>query len=318
MDSLNTSNWHSGSVYDSLHSGNVSAINATIAIWENYVQAMDNIANWMHRLEERSDTLVAVSSVDDILAAKETGKTGIIFGWQNASPIENNLGRLDLFHKLGVRIIQLTYNYRNLLGNGCWERIDDGLSNFGADAVREMNRLGILIDLSHVGDRTTLEAAELSDMPVAATHANARSFHQHVRNKTDDALRLIAEKDGVIGTTAWPPFLRNGYQSTLADFGDAIDDMVNRVGIDHVGIGTDYTQDQTKEWFDWILSEMGTKPSERRNEYPDTVTHPEGIETPDRLSNVADELIRRGYGNEDISKVLGGNWIRLFRRVWRD
>ena len=318
VDSLNTSNWDSPAVYESLHSGKVTAINATIAIWESYVEAMDNIAGWLRRLEERSATLAQVASVGDILDAKESGKTGVIFGWQNAGPIENNLDRLDVFHKLGVRIIQLTYNYRNLLGNGCLERTDDGLSNFGVDAVREMNRLGILIDLSHVGDRTTLEAAETSEMPVSATHANARSFHERERNKTDDALRLIAEKGGVIGATAWPPFLRNGYASTLADFGDAIDDLVERVGIDHVGIGTDYTQDQTKEWFDWILSHLGTKPSERRQEYPDTVTHPEGIETPDKLVNVADELLRRGYNREDTSKVLGGNWMRLFREVWKE
>ena len=316
VDGLNVSNWDSPAVYRSLHSGGVTAINATIAIFEKYHEAMDGISKWLRRFDEYGDAIKQVTTVEEIMKAKRSGKTGVIFGWQNAGPIENDLDRLALFHQLGVRIIQLTYNERNLLGNGCWERTDDGLSYFGMDAVREMNRLGILIDLSHVGDRTTLDAAELSEQPVACTHANARSFVNHVRNKTDDALRLVAEKGGVIGATPWPPFLPKGYESTLQDFADAVDDMVERVGIDHVGIGSDYTQDQPKEFFDLILSQQGTKPTARRKDYPDTVVHPEGIETPDRLSNVALELTARGYGDEDIAKVLGGNWLRLFKEVW--
>ena len=316
VDGLNVSNWGDPAVYKSLQGGEVTAINATTAVWENFTETMDHMAAWLRRFDERADTIVQATSVKDILSAKETGKTGVIVGWQNAGPIENDLDRLELFHRLGVRIIQITYNERNLLGNGCWERTDDGLSNFGVDAVREMDRLGILIDLSHVGDRTTLEAAELSANPVACTHANARSFYEHRRNKTDDALRLIAEKGGVIGATAWPMFLRKGWESSLSDYIDAIDDMVERVGIDHVGIGTDYTQGQTKEFFDWLISQQGTKPSPRRASYPEVPFHPEGLETPDKMPVVAVELEKRGYGEADIGKILGGNWMRLFQQVW--
>ena len=318
IDGLNVSNWESPSVYNSLHSGNVTAINATIAVWEHYTEAIDNISQWLKRFRERSDTVSPVNSVQDILDAKQNGKTGVIFGWQNATPIENDLDRLDLFYKLGVRIIQVTYNERNLLGNGCWERNDEGLSNFGIDAVKEMNRLGILIDLSHVGDQTTLDTIELSEHPVACTHANARSFVDNRRNKTDDALKLLADKGGVVGATAWPPFLRNGWESTLTDFGDAIEDMVERVGINHVGVGTDYTQDQSKEWFDVLMSQQGTKFLPRRLEYPEVPTHPEGLETPDKMSNIAAELTERGFTESDVSKILGGNWLRLLGQVWHD
>ena len=165
IDGLNVSNWQSPAVYESLHDGNVTAINATIAVWEHYTEAMDNITQWLRRFRERADTVSQVTTVQDILDAKATGRTGIIFGWQNATPIENDLDRLELFHRLGVRVIQVTYNERNLLGNGCWERNDEGLSNFGVDAVKEMNRLGILIDLSHVGDQTTMDTIELSETP---------------------------------------------------------------------------------------------------------------------------------------------------------
>ena len=318
IDGLNVSNWESSSVFDSLNKGKVTAINATIAVWEHYPEAMDNISKWLHRFRDRSETVTQVKSVKDIIEAKQNNKTGVIFGWQNATPIENDLDRLELFHELGVKIIQVTYNERNLLGNGCWENRDDGLSNFGRDAIREMNRLGILIDLSHVGDKTTIDSISLSDQPVACTHANARSFFDSRRNKTDDALKLIAEKGGVVGATAWPPFLRRGWESPIVDFGDAIEDMVERIGIDHVGIGTDYTQEQSSSWFDVLMSQQGTKFSERRLEYPDLPKHPKGIETPDKLSNITIELSKRGYNSQDISKILGGNWLRLLGEVWQD
>ncbi|MAF10989.1 peptidase M19 [Candidatus Poribacteria bacterium] len=316
IDGLNVSNWQSSAVYRSLHAGRVTAINATIAVWEDYRQTMDNVAAWLRRFQERQDTLMPVAAVQDIRRAKQDQKVGVILGWQNATPIENNLDRLAVFHALGVRVVQLTYNERNLLGNGCYERIDDGLSHFGRDAVREMNRLGILIDLSHVGDRTTLDAIERSEQPVAITHANARAFFDHVRNKTDEALQLLAERGGVIGANAFPHFLRRGFESTLADYGDAIEDLVERVGIDHVGIGTDYTQDQPKAFFDWLIAQQGTKFHVRPVAFPDPVIHPQGMETPDALSNVTAELLRRGYRPEDVAKIMGGNWLRLFQTVW--
>lgn len=316
IDALNVSNWSSPAVYQSLHAGGITAINATSAVWENYPQAMDNIAAWLHRFKEHDDILMPVKTSADILQAKQEGKVGIILGWQNASPIENHLSRLDLFHALGVRIIQITYNERNLLGNGCYERRDEGLTNFGIDAIKEMNRLGILIDLSHVGDRTTLEAIEHSEKPVAITHANARAFVNHVRNKTDEALSRLTEKGGVIGANAFPAFFENTFDATLSDYADAIDDLVQRVGINHVGIGTDYTQDQPKAFFDWIFSQQGTKYKERPIVYPDPLIHPQGMETPDKLPNLADELQRRGYTEAGTAKILGGNWLRLFRQVW--
>ena len=316
IDGLNVSNWNSPAVYRSLHAGAVTAINATIAVWEGYQETMDHIAAWLRRFDDYADTLVQARSVEDILRAKQEGKAGVILGWQNASPIGNDLDRLALFHTLGVKIVQITYNERNLLGNGCYERTDEGLSSFGVDAIKEMNRLGILVDLSHVGDRTTLDAIEVSEQPVACTHANARSFFNHVRNKTDDALKLLSERGGVVGANAFPPFLRRGFESTLEDYVDAIDDLVERVGIDHVGIGTDFTQDQPKEFFDWLFFQQGTKLQPRPVDYPDPLVHPRDIETPDKFSNLAAALLRRGYRPEDVSKVLGGNWLRLFRQVW--
>lgn len=319
VDGLNVSNWDSDAVFRSLTNGGVTAINATIATWEGFRETLDTIADWTQRFDRR-DEIVQVRSVEDIEAAKRDGRVGVILGFQNATPIENDLGRLEIFHRLGVRIIQVTFHERNLLGDGCYERAGGGLSNFGVDAVKEMNRLGILVDLSHVGVRTTLDAIEMSEKPVACTHANAKSYHDVPRNKTDEALKLIAEGGGVVGPTAITGFMRTGEESTLADYVDAIDYMVELIGVDHVGIGTDFTQDIPWSFWKYIGSQQGTK-------YPATFVDPEvyrhkqarypkGFETPDDLLKLAAALVDRGYEPDDVVKVLGGNWIRLFREVW--
>ncbi|MCY3684301.1 MAG: dipeptidase [Gemmatimonadetes bacterium] len=319
IDGLSISNWESDAVFRRLRAGNITAINATVATWENFVQTMAHLSAWMRRFRERDDIL-QVKETADIYAAKEQGKTGIILSFQNASPIENELDRLGLFLALGVRVIQLTYHETNLLGSGCWERTDGGLSNFGVDAVREMNRLGIVIDLSHVGPKTTMDAIEMSEQPVAITHANARSFCNHPRNKEEDALKLLAEKGGVVGATSYAHFLPKGFDSTVEDFVDAIDDMVERVGIDHVAIGTDSTHDQPLEFWHYIGSQQGTKfPSTFADgsvPYTELSFQPKGIDSPAEFPNLAEALVNRGYSAEDIPKLLGGNWMNLFERVW--
>ena len=321
VDGLNVSNWDSDAVYESLSAGGVTAINATVATWEGFRETVDHLARWDARLRERADTIAPIRTVDDILAAKRDGRTGIIFGFQNASPVENRLDRLAVFHRLGVRIVQVTYNERNLLGDGCYERVSGGLTHFGADAVAEMNRLGILIDLSHVGERTTLDVIDASERPVSVTHANAKPYYDVPRNKTAEAVRRLAERGGVVGATCIITFLKTGEDSKLPDYVDAIDDMVQRIGIDHVGIGTDFTQDQTNSFWRYIGSQQGSKypawhidPNVRNDR---RLLYPMGLETPDKLPALADALSGRGYGWEDVEKVLGGNWMRLFREVWQ-
>ena len=270
-------------------------------------------------LRER-DGILQVRQAADIHAAKRLGRTGIILSFQNTSPIENELDRFGLFLALGVRVMQLTYHETNLLGSGCFERNDAGLSNFGIDAVREMNRLGIVIGLSHVGPKTTLDAIECSEQPVAVTHANAREFCDHPRNKESAALKLLAEKGGVVGATSFATFLPKGHASTVQDFVDAIDDLVQRVGIDHVAFGTDSSHDQ--RWSSGITSVPSRARSSlhlcrrldpvHRAELP----NPRESKNPADLPNLAQALADRGYRAVEIGKLLGGNWLRLFEQVW--
>ena len=316
IDGLDTSLWGSDSVYRALRAGGVTAINATIAIWDDYESTLKNITKYLEWFQEFADLIVHVKTTDDIYKAKAANRTGIIFGWQNASPIGNELNRLRLFYELGVRIIQLTYNERNLLGNGCYERTDEGLSRFGLAVVEEMNRLGILIDLSHVGDRTTLDAIENSNQPVAITHANARSQIDHPRNKTDEAIKLLVEHGGVIGANAFPMFFNKGFETTLDEYIDAIDYLVQMVGINHVAVGTDFCTEQPRSFFEWLFASQGRIPAKEVAYTPEPYSHLKDFKDQTEWVRLAEGLQKRKYADKDIEKILGKNWLELFEKVW--
>ena len=226
-----------------LRAGGVDALNVTIANFEaDYAETCDRIAGWLAALKQPRSEWRLIERASDFRKAKQAGQTGLVMGWQNMRPMGDRLDRLELFHRLGVRVMQITYNYRNALGDGCLETEDSGLSVLGRDAVKTMNALGIAIDLSHVGYRTSLDAIELSEKPVLATHANARALTDLVRNKSDDVIRAIAETGGVIGASVYGPMLWDGdvtHRPTVDDFVRHVEYIVDLVGIDHVGFGTD-------------------------------------------------------------------------------
>lgn len=321
IDACNPSNWDDPGVFQNLHEGGVTAINATIAVYENFLQEIAGITKWPDRFRTNSEHIIPIRSATDIRKAKIENRSGIILGWQNSTPIENELGRLELFHTLGVRIMQLTYNERNLLGTGCYEARDGGLSFFGREAVKEMNRLKILIDLSHVGDQTVIDTIEQSDQPVAFTHAGARSHYQHPRNHPDTALKLVAEKGGVVGTNAFPLFLPCQNHCTLDNYLDSLEVLIEKTGIDHVGLGIDFTYGHTKEFFDWLEKIQGThtrsKEEKERaslNNFP--FSKVKNLESATDIINIARGLADRGYSEVDIKKILGENFLRLFEEVW--
>ena len=190
IDGLVISNW-SRDVFEQMHRGGLTAANCTCSIWEGFNDTMANIARWKKDLAENADILTQVHTAADISRAKEEGKVGIILGWQNTFAIEQNLDHLRLFRDLGVRVIQLTYNTQNLVGSGCWESRDSGLSDYGRDMIDLMNELGVLVDLSHVGDTTSNDAITHSKKPVAYTHCFPNALLDHPRNKSDEMLKKL-------------------------------------------------------------------------------------------------------------------------------
>lgn len=312
VDGLNISRFDR-SVFEDLRRGGVTAANCTCSIWENFRDSMDQVARWQAHFREHADLITQVFTTADIHRAKAEGRTGIILGWQNLSGIEDRLDYLGLFKALGVGVMQIAYNTQNWVGTGCYERHDGGLSEFGHEVIAEMNRLGILCDLSHVGPRTSEDVIRASTRPVAYTHCLPAGLKAHPRNKTDAQLRSIAERGGFVGVTMFPPFLRRGTQSTVDDYVEAIEYVLDRVGESQVGIGTDFTQGWGPEFFDWITRDKGR--ARKLTEFGE-ILNPEGIRTIGEFPNLTATMQRRGWSEARIRRVMGENWIALLREVW--
>jgi len=312
IDGLVISNW-SRAVFEDMRAGGIDAANCTCSVWEGFRGTMENIARWQRWFAVHDDLIRPVLSTADIDAARAEGRTGIILGWQNTSAIEDRVDFLGLFHGLGVRVVQLAYNTQNLVGSGCYESEDGGLSDFGRDVVDELNRLGMLIDLSHVGSRTSADTIAHSNRPVCYSHTCPEALRAHPRNKSDAELRAIAEAGGFVGVTMFPPFLPRGADSSLDDYIDAIEHTLNVVGEEAVGIGTDMTQEQPATFFDWITHDKGT--GRKLTEFGE-IRNPPGFQRLGEFPNLTAALERRGWPAARIERVLGGNWHRLFRDVW--
>lgn len=300
-------------IFEDMRRGGITAANCTCCVWENFAETMRNVGKWKRWFRQHGDLITQVYSTKDIHRAKAENKTGIILGWQNTSAIEDRLEYLELFHELGLRIVQLTYNTQNLVGSGCYETRDGGLSDYGHDVLAEMNRLGILCDLSHVGPKTSHDAIMASTQRVAYSHCLPAGLKAHARNKTDEQLRFIIEHDGFIGVTMFPPFLQKGADATIHDYVEAIEYVIGLAGEDGVGVGTDFTQGYGNSFFDWITHDKGNG---RKLTDFGNVINPDGMREICDFPNLTAAMEKRGWSTRRIEKVLGGNWLQLLTDVW--
>jgi membrane dipeptidase len=312
VDGLIVARW-GPDVFRALRAGGLTAVNATCAVWENARQTLDNIARWLGWFDRHADLIVPVRRATDIAAAKAAGKTGVVLGFQNASPIEDRLDYLALYKRLGVGVIQLTYNTQNLVGSGCYESRDSGLSDFGREVVAEMNRVGIAIDLSHVGPKTSDDAIAASRDPVVFSHVLPAELKAHPRNKETRQLRAVADRGGLVGVTMFPPFLPRGTASTVDDYAEIIEWMVDRCGEDHVAYGTDFTQGHDQAFFEWITHDKGDA---RELTQFGEIKNPKDIERIEDTPNLTAALERRRWPAPRIEKVMGRNWVAYLERVW--
>lgn len=312
IDGLIISNWDR-SVFEDMRKGGLSAANCTVSVWEGFQKTVDNIASMKQMIRDHGDLLTLVRTTDDIVQARRGGKTGIILGFQNAHAFEDNLGYIEAFAEMGVRVVQLCYNTQNLIGTGCYER-DGGLSDFGREVVAEMNRVGIMVDLSHVGGRTSEDTILASRKPVCYSHCLPAGLKPHPRNKDDEQLRFIANHGGFVGVTMFPPFLARGIESTVDDYVEAIDYVINLIGEDSVGVGTDFTQGWGQPFFDWITHDKGRH---RRLTDFGKVINPTGMEVIANFPNLTSAMERANWAESRIRKVLGENWLRVFGEVWQ-
>ena len=315
IDALQASSWNREH-FESLVDSGLDAVHVTLAFWHDCKETLSILGKWNQWFIEHEDLIFPVHSVSDIDEAGKTGRTGIILGFQNSSPIGDNLSLVQVFHTLGIRIMQLTYNNQSLLGAGCYEVKDAGLTNFGRNVIREMNRLGMIIDVSHTSETTCLDAIEFSARPIAVTHANPLTFHNVVRNKSDDLLIQLAESGGMLGFSLYPLHLADGTDCSLDSFCQMVGKTADLIGVEHLGIGSDLC-------LGWDASYLEYMRSGKWNTVPKTDSSiSTGIEWPDYpvwfrsardLQNIAVGLANAGFSEEEVRLILGGNWYRFLR-----
>ena len=263
-------------------------------------------------------------TLEDLAKAKKVGQKALIITFQDPHPIENSLDKLRVLYELGLRVVQMTYNKSNYIGTGCTETVDRGLTDFGREAVKKMNELGIVIDLSHCSRQTALDVLRISEKPVVFSHADMKALSPNPRNRSDEELMLLKKNGGVIGLTSWGPLCWNPAKKTrptLDEYIDHIDYVVDKIGIEHIGFGCDNTLDDNKDLK--CIKEQSLLYPEVVGEYnefvgidPD-IRHAEGFKGVWEIDKVVSRLKERGYTTEDINKFLGGNFFRVMKNVWK-
>lgn len=319
IDGTQYSNWDRG-IFEQMRDGGVSAVNATIVYWENARETLSRIAEWNARFERHGDLVMRARTMDDVLAAKQAGKVAILYGLQNCSTIEDDIGLIEVFRDLGVRTMQLTYNNQSLLATGCYESSDGGVTRFGRAVIEEMNRVGMVIDMSHSAERSTLEAIELSARPIVISHANPSFFHEAKRNKSDSVLRALGESGGLVGFSLYPFHLKNGSRCTPGEFTDMIARTVDLIGIDHVGIGSDLCQAQPYRVLEWMRNGRWSKQTDYGEGSADNAAWPEPVNwfgSNADFPNLTAALVRAGFADGEVAQIMGGNWMRIMRDAER-
>ena len=309
FDGLQISNWDRNTL-EEVRRGGVHGINATCAVWEGTLETIRNIGDWLVLQNDSPDLARLVTSASEIREAAADGVVGVVLGFQNTSPFEQDYSTVEIFHKLGVRIAQLTYNIQNYVGGSCYDPDDSGLTRFGGRIVEEMNRVGMLVDLSHVGNRTSLDAIHHSIKPVSITHANPLWFSDTPRNKPDEVMQAVVDRGGVVGACLYPNVI-GGAETTREAFCDMVIRLVDQLGPDHVAIGSDSARNWDSSYVTFLRD--GRWKPKQNVQWPEWSAW---FQSPEDFPALANALSDRGLPDEVLTKVLGENWLTLFETVF--
>ena len=316
IDGLQYANW-SEKIFRQMREGGVDAVHVTITYHETFRETVLNIERWNRWFEQFADLIFQGRTAADIDLARKTGRTAIFFGSQNPSCIEDDIGLVEVLHTLGLRFMQLTYNNQSLLATGCYEAEDTGLTRMGREVVTEMNRVGLVVDMSHSGERSTLDAIAHSTRPIAITHANPASWHAALRNKSDTLLRALGDSGGMLGFSVYPHHLKGGTGCTLQEYCEMIARTADLMGARNIGIGTDLCQDQPDSIVEWMRVGRWTKRvdyGEGSAAAPGFPPMPTWFQDNRDFGQIAAGLRATGMDTTDIDGVMGGNWLRFFER----
>ena len=316
IDGLQYANW-SEKIFRQLRQGMVDAVHVTITYHETFRETVLNIESWNRRFERFPDLIFQGRGAADVEIARATGRTAIFFGAQNPSCIEDDIGLVEVLHTLGLRFMQLTYNNQSLLATGCYEAEDAGLTRMGRAVVAEMNRVGLVVDMSHSAERSTLEAIDHSTRPIAITHANPAAWHPALRNKSDRVLRALATSGGILGFSLYPHHLKGGSGCTLQDFCQMVARTAEVMGTRTLAIGTDLCQDQPDRVVDWMRAGRWTKAveyGEGSAAAPGFPPMPQWFQDNRDFDALEEGLRDVGFSGAEVAGIMGGNWLDFFAR----
>ena len=317
IDNLQYCNW-SREIFEFNRSAGLDAVHVTIAYHEDYDELLTEIKKWEKLFKENSDIIFQGKNYKDIDKANKEKKTAIFFGFQNCSPIEDDIKLVEKIHQLGCRFMQLTYNNQSLLATGCYEKVDSGVTNFGQEVIKEMNRLGIVIDMSHSAEKSTLDAIELSEKPIAITHANPSFWHPAKRNKSSDLLKILSDSGGILGLSLYPHHLKNNTDCTLESFCEMVAKTSEIMNVKQIGIGSDLCLNQPDSIVEWMRNGTWSKSknygegSKKKSGFP---KQPEWFQDARGFSNIEKGLKKVGFSDEETHGILGNNWYSFYKSI---
>ena len=317
IDNLQYCNW-SRKIFEINRSAGLDAVHVTIVYHEDFDELQLEIKKWEKLFHENSDLIFPGKHFHDIDKANKENKTAIFFGFQNCSPIEDDINLVEKVHELGCRFMQLTYNNQSLLATGCYEKIDSGVTNFGREVIKEMNRVGVVVDMSHSAEKSTFDAIDLSEKPIAITHANPSFWHPAKRNKSSELLKVLSESGGILGLSLYPHHLKNNTNCTIESFCEMVARTAEIMNIKNIGIGSDLCLNQPDKVVEWMRNGTWSKKKnygEGTKNKPGFPKQPEWFEDARGFVNIEKGLRKIGFKETEIDGILGNNWYNFYKII---
>ena len=317
IDNLQYCNWNRD-VFKINNEAKLDAVHVTIAYHEDFDELQKVIKKWEKNFEENQDLIFLGKDYKDIEKAKLENKTAIFFGFQNCSPIEDDINLIEKVHEQGCRFMQLTYNNQSLLATGCYEKNDSGVTNFGREAIKEMNKVGIVIDMSHSGEKSTFDAIDISQKPIAITHANPSFWHNAKRNKSSELLKALSENGGMLGLSLYPHHLKDGTNCSIQSFCEMIYKTAELMGVKNIGIGSDLCLNQPNSVVEWMRNGTWAKTknygegTKNKSGFP---KQPEWFLDARGFKNLEENLKKVGFNENEIDGILGNNWFNFYKGI---
>jgi membrane dipeptidase len=317
IDNLQYCNW-SRDIFLINREAGLNAVHVTLVYHEDYDEFLQRVKEWDRFFEENSDLIFLGKTFEDITKAQSDNKTAIFFGFQNCSPIEDDINLIEKVYEHGCRFMQLTYNNQSLLATGCYEKNDSGVTNFGREAIKEMNRVGIVVDMSHSAEKSTLDAIEISEKPIAITHANPSFWHQALRNKSDFLLKKLSESGGILGLSLYSHHLKDGTNCKLESFCEMVAKTAEIMEVKNIGIGSDLCLNQPDSVVEWMRNGTWSKSTnygEGSKKKPGFPKQPDWFLDARGFDNLESGLKKVGFNKQEVEGILGNNWFNFYKGI---